>query len=75
MAELRGIRFAPSLQQETSEYYRTLTPALEMLVRVLGARGGGGKWVAKGSDWGSRAEGRLRKGEGPWDEQGAAGAF
>ncbi|XP_010826734.1 PREDICTED: LOW QUALITY PROTEIN: transmembrane protease serine 9 [Bison bison bison] len=31
MAELRGIRFAPSLQQETSEYYRTLTPALEML--------------------------------------------
>uniref|UniRef100_A0A452F143 Transmembrane serine protease 9 n=1 Tax=Capra hircus TaxID=9925 RepID=A0A452F143_CAPHI len=30
-AELRGIRFAPSLQQETSEYYRTLTPALEML--------------------------------------------
>ena len=50
MAELRGIRFAPSLQQETSEYDRTLTPALEMLVRVLGARGGGGKWVAKGSD-------------------------
>ena len=50
MAELRGIRFAPSLQQETSEYYRTLTPALEMLVRVLGARRGGGKWVAKGSD-------------------------
>nr|XP_005888448.1 PREDICTED: transmembrane protease serine 9 [Bos mutus] len=35
MAELRGIRFAPSLQQETSEYYRTLTPALEMLLHFL----------------------------------------
>ncbi|XP_049563259.1 transmembrane protease serine 9 [Orcinus orca] len=30
-AELRGIRFAPSLQQETSDYYRTLTPTLETL--------------------------------------------
>ncbi|XP_074207295.1 transmembrane protease serine 9 isoform X3 [Camelus bactrianus] len=30
-AELQGIRFAPSLQQATSDYYRTLTPALETL--------------------------------------------
>ncbi|XP_026941492.1 transmembrane protease serine 9 [Sagmatias obliquidens] len=30
-AELRGIRFAPSLQQETSDYYRMLTPTLETL--------------------------------------------
>ncbi|XP_037360915.1 transmembrane protease serine 9 [Talpa occidentalis] len=30
-AELQGIRYAHSLQQEASEYHRTLTPALEML--------------------------------------------
>ncbi|XP_072804138.1 transmembrane protease serine 9 [Vicugna pacos] len=30
-AELQGIRFAPSLQRATSDYYRTLTPALETL--------------------------------------------
>ncbi|KAG8519155.1 Transmembrane protease serine 9 [Galemys pyrenaicus] len=30
-AELRGIRYAHSLQQEASEYHRTLTPALETL--------------------------------------------
>lgn len=47
-AELRGIRFAPSLQQETSDYYRMLTPTLETLVRVLGARGA--TWEARGSD-------------------------
>uniref|UniRef100_A0A4X1VSZ0 Peptidase S1 domain-containing protein n=1 Tax=Sus scrofa TaxID=9823 RepID=A0A4X1VSZ0_PIG len=30
-AELRGIRFACSLQQESSDYYRMLTPTLEAL--------------------------------------------
>ncbi|ELK37499.1 Transmembrane protease serine 9 [Myotis davidii] len=30
-AELQGIRYARSLQQEASDYYRTLTPTLEML--------------------------------------------
>lgn len=44
-AELRGIRYSRSLQQEASDYYRMLTPALEMLVRgpgvggVVGGRG------------------------------------
>lgn len=32
-AELRGIRYSRSLQQETSDYYRLLTPTLETLVR------------------------------------------
>ncbi|XP_023393879.1 transmembrane protease serine 9 [Pteropus vampyrus] len=32
-AELRGIRYSRSLQQEASDYYRMLTPTLEMLVR------------------------------------------
>lgn len=32
-AELQGIRYARSLQQEASAYHRTLTPTLEMLVR------------------------------------------
>ncbi|KAM8926835.1 transmembrane protease serine 9 isoform 3-T3 [Lycaon pictus] len=30
-AELQGVRYARSLQRETSEYYRVLTPALERL--------------------------------------------
>ncbi|ELK19344.1 Transmembrane protease, serine 9 [Pteropus alecto] len=30
-AELRGIRYSRSLQQEASDYYRMLTPTLEML--------------------------------------------
>ncbi|XP_030895408.1 transmembrane protease serine 9-like, partial [Leptonychotes weddellii] len=30
-AELQGVQYARSLQQETSEYYRTLTPTLERL--------------------------------------------
>ncbi|XP_008579041.1 PREDICTED: transmembrane protease serine 9 [Galeopterus variegatus] len=30
-AELQGVRYASSLQQVTSDYYRTLTPTLEML--------------------------------------------
>ncbi|KAL6063128.1 hypothetical protein STEG23_037780 [Scotinomys teguina] len=30
-AQLRGIRFTSSLQQETSDYYRLLTPALQTL--------------------------------------------
>uniref|UniRef100_A0A8C3X8F8 Transmembrane serine protease 9 n=1 Tax=Catagonus wagneri TaxID=51154 RepID=A0A8C3X8F8_9CETA len=34
-AELRGIQFACSLQQETSDYYRMLTPTLEELLRFL----------------------------------------
>ncbi|XP_077716731.1 transmembrane protease serine 9 isoform X4 [Canis aureus] len=33
-AELQGVRYARSLQRETSEYYRVLTPALERLVRA-----------------------------------------
>lgn len=31
-AWVQGVPYAPCLQQETSEYYRTLTPALETLV-------------------------------------------
>lgn len=31
-AELQGIRYARSLQQEASDYYRALTPTLETLV-------------------------------------------
>nr|XP_021504589.1 transmembrane protease serine 9 isoform X1 [Meriones unguiculatus] len=34
-AQLRGIRFASSLQQETSAYYRLLTPALQTLLHFL----------------------------------------
>ncbi|XP_015422493.1 PREDICTED: transmembrane protease serine 9 [Myotis davidii] len=34
-AELQGIRYARSLQQEASDYYRTLTPTLEMLLHFL----------------------------------------
>ncbi|XP_060038048.1 transmembrane protease serine 9-like [Erinaceus europaeus] len=30
-AWVQGVPYAPCLQQETSEYYRTLTPALEAL--------------------------------------------
>lgn len=48
-AELRGIRFACSLQQESSDYYRMLTPTLEALVRVLRIRGQGkGVWQVDG---------------------------
>ena len=45
-AELQGVRYACSLQRETSEYYRVLTPALERLVRT-----------ARGCDQASRAGG------------------
>ncbi|KAM9243131.1 transmembrane protease serine 9 isoform 2-T2 [Dugong dugon] len=34
-AQLRGIRYANSLQQENSDYYRTLTPTLETLLHFL----------------------------------------
>ncbi|XP_059244557.1 transmembrane protease serine 9 isoform X4 [Mustela nigripes] len=34
-AELRGVRYAGSLQQTTSDYYRALTPTLERLLRFL----------------------------------------
>ncbi|XP_021560872.1 transmembrane protease serine 9 isoform X2 [Neomonachus schauinslandi] len=34
-AELQGVQYARSLQQETSEYYRTLTPTLERLLHFL----------------------------------------
>nr|KAF6402745.1 transmembrane serine protease 9 [Rousettus aegyptiacus] len=34
-AELRGIRYSRSLQQETSDYYRLLTPTLETLLHFL----------------------------------------
>ncbi|XP_069354013.1 transmembrane protease serine 9 isoform X2 [Eulemur rufifrons] len=34
-AELRGIRWANSLQQEASDYHRALTPALEVLLHFL----------------------------------------
>uniref|UniRef100_A0A2K5IVC7 Peptidase S1 domain-containing protein n=1 Tax=Colobus angolensis palliatus TaxID=336983 RepID=A0A2K5IVC7_COLAP len=34
-AELRGIRWASSLQQEASDYHRTLTPTLETLLHFL----------------------------------------
>lgn len=44
-AELQGVQYARSLQQETSEYYGMLTPTLERLVRA-----------ARGCDRASRAE-------------------
>ncbi|XP_004441396.1 PREDICTED: transmembrane protease serine 9 [Ceratotherium simum simum] len=34
-AQLGGIRYAPSLQRDTSAFYRALTPALEMLLHFL----------------------------------------
>ncbi|XP_004378551.1 transmembrane protease serine 9 [Trichechus manatus latirostris] len=34
-AQLRGIRYASSLQQENSDYYRMLTPTLETLLHFL----------------------------------------
>lgn len=37
--ELRGITFNSSLQTETSDYYRVLTPALERLVSSAGLGG------------------------------------
>lgn len=40
-AALQGVRYAHSLQQGASDYYRALTPALEMLVRGTGEQGGG----------------------------------
>ena len=49
-AELQGVRYAHSLQHEASDYYRTLTPALEWLVRAAG--------VASRARWG-RSPGRL----------------
>nr|XP_027808174.1 transmembrane protease serine 9 [Marmota flaviventris] len=36
-AELRGIRYASSLLREDSDYYRTLTPALQALLHFLRA--------------------------------------
>ena len=35
-AQLQGVRYAHSLRHEASDYYRTLTPALEWLVRAAG---------------------------------------
>ncbi|XP_006897981.1 PREDICTED: transmembrane protease serine 9 [Elephantulus edwardii] len=35
MAQLRGIRYASSLQLKSSDYYRTLTPVLEALLHFL----------------------------------------
>lgn len=61
-AELRGVRYAGSLQQTTSDYYRALTPTLERLVRVAG-----------GCDRTSRAErGDARAGMRARDEEGEA---
>lgn len=37
MAELRGIRFTSALQQENSDFYRLLTPALQTLASTAGA--------------------------------------
>ncbi|XP_038167641.1 transmembrane protease serine 9 isoform X2 [Arvicola amphibius] len=34
-AQLHGLRFSSSLQQETSDYYRLLTPALQTLLHFL----------------------------------------
>ena len=39
---LQGVRYAHSLQQGASDYYRMLTPALEMLVRGTREQGGKG---------------------------------
>lgn len=36
-AELRGIRFTSLLQQENSDFYRLLTPALQTLASTAGA--------------------------------------
>lgn len=41
-AVLQGVRYAHSLQQGASDYYRMLTPALEMLVRGTREQGGKG---------------------------------
>lgn len=59
-AELRGIRYASSLLQEDSDYYRTLTPALQALVRAGGRLGLGGmeaRSCALGGRGGSRGGG------------------
>lgn len=58
-AELRGIRYSRSLQQEASDYYRLLTPTLEMLVR--GSR-----------EWGRRGRPGPPRG-GPLGRVGGAG--
>lgn len=43
-AQLHGIHFSSSLQQETSDYYRLLTPALQTLVSAAETEKGG-SWV------------------------------
>lgn len=55
-AALQGVRYAHSLQQGASDYYRALTPALEMLVRGTGEQGGG--------YGGGRTPGAVRAGRG-----------
>lgn len=50
-AQLHGIHFSSSLQRETSDYYRLLTPALQTLVSAAGTEIGG-SWVG---DWGGQS--------------------
>lgn len=54
-AQLHGIHFSSSLQQETSDYYRLLTPALQTLVSAAGTEIGG-SWVG---DRGGQSVGRT----------------
>lgn len=57
-AQLRGIHFSSSLQQETSDYYRLLTPALQTLVSAAGTEKEAAGWVC---DRGGQSVGWTRR--------------
>lgn len=72
-AALRGIWFARSLQQEASDYYRALTPALERLVSASRMQGGSRGLSPRGAGQGGGPMGNRTGGCGGTGVFGNAG--